>query len=802
MEKKLYSFKLKSHPDKLLKDHLINTAEYSSGLLKSKVFNFKNSFEKNDIIKIGYILGMAHDFGKSTFYFQKYLEEKDEIVKEKLKRKSETNHSLISAFAGRYLIEKFLERKNDFYDYIPLISFFIIKNHHGNLGSIYDEMTLNIDDYETVKRQLNSIDKDEINRIYLLNNDIINNLKFDFSEFQDFLNMIYNEKGYQHDRKLVRNLDKKLKNDLTLFLIIQLLYSLLINSDKKDVILSEKFYEERFALTSKIIEKYKKQKFIENDNRLNIIREKIYKDVIAKVDKINLEKDRIFSINVPTGTGKTLSSLSFALNLRERIQKEKGFIPKIIYSLPFLSIIDQNFDVIDDVLKMYYNKQKIFSNILLKHHHLSDIYYETEEKEYTSDESQFLIEGWKSEVIVTTFFQIFHSFITNKNRMVRKFHSMVNSIIILDEVQSIPHHYWLLVKEVFKKFSMIFNTYFVFITATQPLIFDEKENEIVEIVDEKDKYFNSVNRTKIILKSDNPITLDEFKEILLKDIQKNFNKDILIVLNTINSSIDIFQYIESLNLENCQLFYLSTNIIPKERLKRINQIRNSKRRKIIVSTQLIEAGVDIDVDIIYRDMAPFDSINQTAGRANRNFKKKTGTIYLFVLKDEKSDLCRYVYNSFILQKTLDLIEKYKRFNERDFFKLSNEYFGKLKEGGSMDEAEKILSYIMELKYDKMKEFKLIKDEYYKKDVFVEHDEYAKIIWKKFLKIRKIKNPFERKQKFFNIKKDFYDYVASVNAKVIEKDEFDTTGLVYISFNEIKNVYDINTGFKKDSMVIV
>jgi len=105
-------------------------------------------------------------------------------------------------------------------------------------------------------------------------------------------------------------------------------------------------------------------------------------------------------------------------------------------------------------------------------------------------------------------------------------------------------------------------------------------------------------------------TLDEYKTLLLDDILRYKKDDFLIVMNTIRTSIEIYSFIKEELKDEAEIYYLSTNIIPKERLDRIKKIKESKNRKIIVSTQMIEAGVDIDIDRVYRDFGPMDSINR------------------------------------------------------------------------------------------------------------------------------------------------------------------------------------------------
>ena len=160
----------------------------------------------------------------------------------------------------------------------------------------------------------------------------------------------------------------------------------------------------------------------------------------------------------------------------------------------------------------------------------------------------------------------------------------------------------------------------------------------------------------------------------------------MIVLNTIGSAQDIYKFIQGLELENTKKFFLSTNVIPKERLERINKRskspRNHRKRKVIVSTQLIEAGVDIDADIVYRDFAPLDSINQVAGRCNRNSaKNEKGTVSIFILKDDRKEFYKYIYDPFLMSKTLDILKPIKGpIKESEFLDLNNKYFKAVKRG--------------------------------------------------------------------------------------------------------------------------
>lgn len=799
MANESFSCNLYSHPDKLLKEHLSNVGCSSRETLSLKEIDLNDLELKKDVlVDLSYLIGVCHDFGKATEYFQNYIKETDEKKRMQMKSRPETKHGLLSAIFTYFVLREYLKDQQalneSLCDILSVIGYLIVKRHHGNLKDARSEVLDLREDEDLVVlgRQIQSIDLNEVKKVY---RDLFKlNLSYFFSHYQDIVKEILQKK------KRIRHL--KEEKNIQYSLITQLLYSVLLNSDKVDAsgIQMDRNIGE---ISADLVDAYKViEGYNEPEGKINIIRNSIYDDVISTVGGLNLEQ-KIYSLNVPTGTGKTLTSLSFALKLRDKLKNEKGFTPKIIYSLPFMSIIDQNFDVFEDVFEKVSGESPT-TDILLKHHHLADIFFETKDNEFETTESLFLIEGWNSEIIVTTFVQFFHTLISNKNRALRKYHNIVNSIVILDEVQSIPHEYWLLFKELISVFSKCFNTYFIFVTATQPLIF-EPETEITELVKDKTKYFNEFDRIELI-----PVLeitpFDEFKEIVRKETEKNKEKDFLIVLNTINSSKELYEHLKSFETEKTSYYYLSTNIIPKERLSRIGNIKTNKGRKVIVSTQLIEAGVDIDVDIVYRDFSTLDSINQVAGRCNRNYRNdEMGLVKVFVLMDTNSKkYYQYIYGDkpILIDKTYQVLKSFSKINEPLFLEITNEYYLKVKDAMSNDESEKMVSYLFDLKFESLqKNFRLIKQDYEKVDVFIELDDDAKRIWQIYQGIQEENNLFERRKLFLEIKKKFYDYVISVPEKFRNQVGFDEKmGIGRISKIEIDqgNGYDPETGFKRDS----
>jgi CRISPR-associated endonuclease/helicase Cas3 len=817
----LYFFKLKSRPDsqdgriRSLVDHLRRVGHLSRKTVTDKSLNID---DKDLLTDAAYLIGVTHDLGKATKFFQEYIIETDKKKKKSLKAKDNTHHGLLSAFFTYAIIKEYLsqsEIKGGLSDYLPILSFLVVKRHHGNLMNAMDELSeVNAENEKILnvaEEQIASIDRTEINEILalLLHEEKIN-LKIDINNIINYiLKDACNEIGGK-ERRLIRHLNRKI--DLYPYFITQFLYSALLDADKTDAGLGDKDLDpDRLDLPADLVDQYRERKgFASDRNNINSLRNQIYEDAMVGIRDWNLD-NRILSLNVPTGTGKTLTSLSFALKLRHRLKNEKNFAPRIIYALPFLSIIDQNYDVFRDVVTQEGKHED--SRLLLKHHHLADVNYIIEDKDdefYKADESLLLLEGWNAEIIVTTFWQYFYTLFSNRNKLLRKFNKLANSIIILDEVQAVPHQYWQLIHDATKMLCEKFNSYVIFATATEPLIFDEAIGEIKEITPKKEEYFSGLDRIELIPRIETALTLEEFKVLLENDLTGNPKKDFLIVLNTISSANDVYKFIKGLELENTEKFYLSTNVIPKERLERIRTIKGPskkdaneslklRQRKVIVSTQLIEAGVDIDVDIVYRDFAPMDSINQVAGRCNRSSAKADkGTVSIFILKDDRKEFYRYIYDPFLISKTLDILKPIKgSIRESAILELNNKYFKAAKSGMGDEKSNESLACLSQLSFqDLSKKFKLIEDDYPKVNVFVELDKNAAGIWMKYQDFRMEKDPKERIRKKLEIRKDFSEYVISAPEKYAHSLIGEDSEVGYISNAELPNYYDMETGFKR------
>jgi CRISPR-associated endonuclease/helicase Cas3 len=212
----------------------------------------------------------------------------------------------------------------------------------------------------------------------------------------------------QDDLKPLRRHFRKLERDKNVqpYILMNFIFSLLIDADKSEVVLNKIPERPSLTIDYNVVDGYKATLDIKK-SYINDLREKGYKEVLEQ--ELDLD-ERIFSINLPTGLGKTFTSLAFALKLRNKIKNKKDYTPRIIYSLPFLSIIEQNADQFEKVLKV--GGFNVDTNLLLKHHHLSEVYYRKAEDEFEPDEAKILIEGWNSEIIVSTFVQLFHTLLS------------------------------------------------------------------------------------------------------------------------------------------------------------------------------------------------------------------------------------------------------------------------------------------------------------------------------------------------------------------------------------------------------
>jgi CRISPR-associated endonuclease/helicase Cas3 len=746
----LYSHKFDDGTKLELRKHLQDVASVSIGTIQQKQLNF--SLPQNVIEDISFIISICHDFGKATKYFQ------DRLDSDKL-RSSHTNHALLSAIAGFIVSMDYLKNKKDDLDngwksFIPLMVFYIIAHHHISLGDLSESIGKPENEKQIFKEQINKIDGLDIQNYIFTRN----GARISFTEIKEKFNK--DIQSIVEDELHAQFYDLQ-TSDLQQIFLLYFLFSILMEADKSKLILGEISRRDSIEIGINLVDTYKQSKVFEGSKRIKELRERAYKEIVNKVETFDL-RHKIYSITLPTGLGKTLTSLSFALRLRDRIKNEtqSTIIPKIIYSLPFLSIIDQTERVFNDVFKKVIRKYG--NRVLLKDHSLSDVIYKTDVEELDTNKSEFLISSWDAEIILTTIDRLFYSFFSPAREYIMKFHNLFNSIIILDEVQSINDELWLTVKDFFSYLSKIGNSYIVLMTATQPVIFEE--TDIKEIVSNPESYYKDLNRVTLHPNIEKAISLNEFIDIVIDYVKKNSKDNVMIVLNTIDSSIQLYRAIKE-RFKNRKVIYLSSNIIPKERLKRIGEIKaKSKSGKVIITTQCIEAGVDIDVDVVFRDFAPLDSINQVAGRCNRHFLKDKGTVFIYRIIDDsstkKKEYYSYIYGDVHTAKTKEVIASCE-LSEDKMFSINQNYFKKLKEWHF--ETKEIIDKMLKCDFSQTRKFhRLLRgDDFLKESIFVELDKESKRVFSQFVDAIQTQDWKEKRNKLFKIRRGLAENTISL-----------------------------------------
>jgi CRISPR-associated endonuclease/helicase Cas3 len=701
-----------------------------------------------------------------------------------------SNHGEIGAYF--FLTDYFNENL-----IINLILFRIIKKHHGNLINFIDETQYLIDDdrLKTISSQIEHYSLPLFSKIYK---------NIEIEKWQNIKSL------FQSSRKINKLFPELIKEkNLKYFFFQHFMYSLLLSADKGDVSLdnnSVDIIKENRLIPADVVDNYKLKIInVENRKAIDIEREEAYNHVYTNL--LKNWSERIFSITLPTGLGKTFAAYNAAIKLQNLIHKEKGYCPRIIYCLPFTSIIDQNTLVLLDILA----KNGIPLDFVSKNHYLSTYNDCYDKKELSDNEAEYLADGWEKEFVVTTFVQLLESIFTNRNKSIRKFHNMANAIIILDEVQNIPAKYIEIVRETFLKMAEYFETKFILVSATQPIIF--KYEEITELTDptlvKTEEFFHNRNRIELdqaLFKANNykPMERDDLLQLFKDSINENTEKSILIICNTIAQSQFYFDDIKKSYTESC-VIYLSSSILPKRRKQIIKLIKRNianKKRMILVSTQVIEAGVDIDFDIVFRDFAPLDNINQSAGRCNRNGIRDKGVVKLF-----NSGKASNIYDPIMLNITERILKEYENeINENQFYSMNRKYFTEVWKNiaENNDKSINLRGWMESLQMEEIqKNFKLIEQDLRHYNVFVPYCGHARKIWKKYQECFEKKDFFERKHAIKKIKPEVLMYTTKFPKNKYEPEDSKADNFLIYEENW-QNYYDLNSGFKvkEDETIII
>jgi CRISPR-associated endonuclease/helicase Cas3 len=307
-------------------------------------------------------------------------------------------------------------------------------------------------------------------------------------------------------------------------------------------------------------------------------------------------------------------------------------------------------------------------DVLLPTHSISDRVFDSEMDGSTSD---FFIDTWQSSFIVTTFDQFLLALFGPRARHLMRYHNLYDALIILDEVQTLPCKLWDSVNNIFKTLTNVGNTRFLVMSATQPGFLTDAH----ELVPDPEKEFAHFKRYQIVLKHHSKQNLEDFTNSLVKRLSEFEDQRVLITLNTRRSARFIRDAFDKAGASH--LYFISADVTPKDRLCSILKIKEGAPC-IVVSTQCVEAGVDIDMDLVIRDFGPFDAIVQIAGRCNRNNKKPRCNVEIVSLKNENGQIfSEMIYDKFSLQETYKVLGEKESIGEEDIFRLCSDYFREL-----------------------------------------------------------------------------------------------------------------------------
>jgi len=758
---------LYSHPGVPLLAHLRQVAESCRHLLQSR----KTTFGLPDglLADLGYLAGATHDVAKATRYFQHYLLAPDH------KPEGPKEHALLSALLAKYVVESYLTAFTlDETDrqLLPYLIFTAVKRHHGNLKNFAQELYLEAK-ADVLSRQIEAFAHEADVQAMLDELLAPRCVRVDWQAFKAYIQ----KRTYLDDYATFSldffdlgdyyNLPADAKTRY--FYWHQLLYGTLLLADKSDVIL-QGLEPARAPLPAlEALETYRHRKgFGQPATPLDALKNQAFLETLGALAQTVRPDQHLYSITLPTGLGKTLLSLAVGLTMQRQLGLAAG---RLLITIPFTSIIDQNFAVFREVF------DDPASDLLLKHHHLAEPTYKTDDDTLDPDKSQFLIETWQSRIVVTTFVQLLESLFSNDKTKLLKLPNLANSVIVLDEVQQVRYALWPLIRQAFHTLGERYGCYFVLMTATQPLIF-RPEEEITELVPNYRQYFKNplLNRTRLINRAHRDISFADFQQEVVTYCTTNPAKQVLVILNTRAATLACFKTVAAaLSPDDADVYYLTTLLTPYERRRIIDRVRSYRgsRQQVIVSTQLIEAGVDLSVDTVFRAMAPLDSLIQAAGRANRYQEKPApGEVYLYSIADLKRPT-GMIYGGDLLVKTENVLKNTTETDEHGYLALIEAYFGEIKkQADALDSSE--LAALQSLDFETLGAFSFI-EERQTESVFVQLTAEAEQVWDQYVALYEQENlkPYERRRQFALIKARFYEYVVNVPVPMGQKTiEFD------------------------------
>lgn len=582
----------------------IQTVEAHSRGVMELAEKFSSELKISSIMRIAALL---HDAGKMNDDFNGYIKGENHF------RRGEIDHSYAGA---KYIIGLSRETEGENVSDTALFIARVIVSHHG-LHDWVDEKfrdclksrTDKTDRYDEICAGIKTLARDD---------ELKNMLKAAAVEYTEMKNKMLGLCG-----------KNSVRFSFYMGMFERLAESVLVDADRTDTAEFMDGIEPREFDTDSVWENMRIkiealcENFRKNSDRISLKR----MDISDRCAKFAESERGICRLAVPTGGGKTVSSLRFAVNYCKKFGKKK-----IFYIAPFMSILEQNSEVLRSLSG---------DEVLLEHH--SNIAAEKDVGDELNDYER-RCERWETPVIATTAVQFLNTLFSGKMSSVRRFRNLSDSVIIIDEIQSLPIKCVYLFNLAMNFLSRICGSVVVLCSATQPsleqvehpLLFDEEESMTGDCSED----FKSFKRTEII----SDIRTEQYTYGQAADYayEKYLeNKNLLMIMNTKKAAAELFVLLKKMcesGENSAEVIHLSTFMCPahrKEKLERVRRLLDESKPVICVTTQLIEAGVDISFNCVIRSAAGAESIAQAAGRCNRHGKDEVRPVYVINVKDER-----------------------------------------------------------------------------------------------------------------------------------------------------------------------
>ncbi len=673
----------KSHPNKLLNVH-------TDGVVRRVKARTNLAFVQ--------VAAQLHDVGKINLYFQRKLEPNYQNLSQNY-----SNHSYLSALTFLAIPRSNLQQSLGLSRPRTFAVAVLIALHHGSLRNCYHSPN----DSESIKIEIGKVLSEK--EYEKASQFVSAHPELPFMKFAALrlgLILPYDIKPAKHPKIfpiLLKECDA-----LCFFLETQFGFATLVESDKRDAGDNDREWREEAIteLTTQLAIGLAKPIATEKDpsektTELNVVRAQIRSEALQNISEA-LKKDeaRIFCLTAPTGAGKTLTLLAVANSIiqhRQTCASDAPVLKGILYCLPFLSITEQ---IEADCRNLVTDENLILRADSSAHHPKTEKLLCKADGGDLEATEQLLREDFAEQIfdcplVVTTFVQFFETLMSNRNATLLKLPNFARSVIIVDEIQALPPRLYAFFAAYLDAFCRNFDSYVIFSTATMPhfslpdkrrsnaqSVFHEY-SEPVELVTQQ--YFQNPCFQRYTVEPRWDISsLPALTEVLQQEFRsgqetKNQNS-ILVVLNTIADTRKLYRLLNP--NDDPDILLLNTRFTPEDRRKTIDRCRNldPKSPLILITTQLIEAGVNIDFPIVYRDLCPFPSLVQTAGRCNRhNAHSVPGRVVLIDIREHGRSRAEYVYvtdmDDWYLNFTRDRITTV--LGESDLFDLQGAFFEKV-----------------------------------------------------------------------------------------------------------------------------